>query len=183
MLPKRVYKISGISFLSIGIILLLNSIVSITGFTIIGDVWLKTGSLWALWFIAVGIALIVESRNHPSGGLEIFISNKALKRSERDKYVKSNMKRYFQEIQMIAADPNHRPQEVLGEFHVSPRGHKDIRVAWHYDRNSDRLYIDDLLYHERGNEYVDKWNVKASNGEIKKKDYETSGFRSYSEVA
>ena len=177
MLPKRVYKISGISFLIIGAVLLLNSIVSITGYAIIEDVELKTGSLWALWFIAVGAALVVESRRALSSGLEIFISRGAIQRSEDDDKVKDNMVQYMKEIQMIAANPNHGPQEVLGEFHVSPRGHKNIRVAWHYDKAANRLYVDDLLYYRRGNKYVDNWNSRASQGRIKKKDYEKSGYQ------
>ena len=178
MLPKRVYKISGMSFLSIGVILLLNSIVSITGNAIIEDVGTSVGSLWALWFIAVGAALVVESRTSQSSGLEVFISRDAIQRSEDDVKVKNNMVQYMKEIQMIAADPNHRPQEILGEFHVSPRGHKNIRVAWHYDRGTDKLFIDDLLYHRRGNKYVDNWDSRASQGKIKRKDYEKSGYQS-----
>ena len=63
MLPKRTFRVSGISFLVIGLILFLNTVISITGFAILEDVGTSVSSFWALWFIVGGIALIIESRN------------------------------------------------------------------------------------------------------------------------
>ena len=176
MLPKRVFNISGISFILIGIILLLNSIVFITGNAIIEDVGTGIGSFWALWFIVGGIALLIESRNSQSSKLEIFISRTAIERSENDPKVKASIGQYMQEVAMIAADPTHRPQERIEGFQVSPRGNKGLRVAWRYSKSEGRLYIDDFLYHE-GKDYNGKWIRKVRGGKITPRDYQTAGYQ------
>ncbi|MCX8194047.1 MAG: hypothetical protein N3G19_01665 [Candidatus Pacearchaeota archaeon] len=106
--------------------------------------------------------------------MKIFISKKALERAKKDKYVKEHLNEYMKEINMLTASQLKRPTERIGEFNVTPRGGRKERIAWH--REGDDLYIDDFLYHERGEDYVDKWNIKARIGKIKRKDYENDGY-------
>jgi len=107
--------------------------------------------------------------------IRIFISMQALNRLAKDKYIQKNKKAYNQEILMIAQSLSKRPSEMIGKFHVSPRGRKDFRIAWHfeYDEKTDivSIYIDDLLYHERGLKYVDDWTEKVRIGEINLSSY------------
>ncbi len=77
---------------------------------------------------------------------------------------------------MISMLPKKRPKERIGDFFISPRGHKKIRVAWHI--KDENIYIDDFLYHEN-NDYVDKWNKKAARKEIRIEDYEKEGYMPY----
>lgn len=139
-----------------------------------------SGASIAVVFIFIaGLILLLTERG--KGGLEILISEKALERSRNDSRVRNNMRRYANEIRMIAADPRARPQEKVGEFHVSPRGQSvgGLRVAWHYDEGKNKLYIDDLLYHTGENDYVDKWNRKVSARRITRKDYESAGYQAF----
>ena len=59
MLPRRAYLISGMSFLFIGFVILLNSLQGITGYVVLEDVDVKIGYLMALWFIATGIVILM----------------------------------------------------------------------------------------------------------------------------
>lgn len=108
----------------------------------------------------------------------ILISIQARNRINKDKYIQENKKEYNQEILMIAQSLSKRPTERIGKFNVSPRGHKDFRVAWHFEYNEKTdtmtIYIDDLLYHERKLKYVDDWNEKVRIGKISLGSY--SGY-------
>jgi len=180
---KKPYsKLIGLSLILGGIFLvLINEISGITGFVISSNNPLMKNI--GTYFIGVALmiagATVVYS-DKSNKALEIMISQKAMERSQKDKTVKRNISKYLKEIDMISQSPLERPQEILGEFHVSPQGHKDLRVAWHFDRQNNILYIDDLLYHERGNIYVDQWNDKVRNHKITKRDYESSGYEKYS---
>ncbi len=68
MLPKRAYIITGISFLLIGIIIILNSFHSITGFVIFEKADVNYGYFAGLWLIIAGILILTEGRE--TSGLE-----------------------------------------------------------------------------------------------------------------
>ena len=165
------------SFLfALGIIFISGSL-QITGL-VIADGARVAGSITGLVFIIGGAAILFASSRETSEkkGLAILISNEAVERSKKDNFIRGNIRKYVHEIEMIKADPSHRPQEIIGEFHVSPRGHVNLRVAWHFDRKNNILYIDDLLYEKKGGEYVDRWNRKASQGKIRRADYSRNGY-------
>lgn len=179
-------KLIGFLLIISGIILILsNEISGITGFATSPDNLLMNPLMKNIGTYFLGIALmivgaIVVYSDKSNKALEIMVSQKAIDRSQKDKTVRQNINKYLKEIDRISQNPLERPQEILGEFHVSPQGHKDIRVAWHFDRQNNILYIDDLLYHERGNIYVDQWNTKARQHKIERRDYESSGYEKYS---
>ncbi|MEM2713667.1 MAG: hypothetical protein QXE64_00165 [Candidatus Pacearchaeota archaeon] len=99
---------------------------------------------------------------------KIFISKEALIRQSKDRFVTEHLADFLDEIRLIALSEGKRPTERIGEFNISPRGHTKIRIAWH--REGEDIYIDDFLYH-KGEDYVDKWNIKAAKGKITRKDY------------
>jgi len=105
----------------------------------------------------------------------ILISKQALERLKKDRTVKENKKDYNREILMIQASGGDRPCELIGQFTVSPRGGKFIRVAWHfsYNKKTDTkiIYIDDLLYHRTQGDYTDNWGHKVRTGEINLASY------------
>lgn len=113
--------------------------------------------------------------------MKVFVSKKALERSNKDKFVREHLSEYMKEINMLIASQLNRPTERIGEFNVTPRGHKKERIAWHREGND--LYVDDFLYHESGEDYVDKWNIKARIGKIKIEDYKNTGYESYKLLA
>ncbi len=177
-MKSRVYRILGLVIAIIGALIIIAK-ARMTGF-VISSYLDKIPNILGISLIFLG--LLISTLAHfyeskPTKGLEVLISNKAVERSRRDRTVKSNLKQYRKEIEMIMANPRLRPQEILGEFHVSPRGHKDIRIAWHYDSSNNILYVDDLLYHVRANQYVDNWNDKAKKRIITKQDYEKAGYQ------
>ncbi|MBI5804297.1 DUF308 domain-containing protein [Candidatus Pacearchaeota archaeon] len=171
---KYTFRLIGIFFVVIGFVFLLNSF-QLTGFTIIDDIAQSTSSLMGIVFVIGGILFFVAGRGEESD-LEIFISRKALERSKKDTFVRTNLRSYMNEIKMIAANPEGRPQERIGDFKVSPRSHKNIRVAWHYSPSENRLYVDDLLYHRKEGQYIEDWNNKARNRKVRIRDYEEKGF-------
>lgn len=107
--------------------------------------------------------------------IRVFTSKQARERAKRDAYIKANKKRYRQEIFMIVASGGMRPSETIGKFTISPRGHKNERVAWHwaYDSKTDTklIFVDDFLYHLKDNKYVDNWAIRADAGEINLNSY------------
>ncbi|MEM2954717.1 MAG: hypothetical protein QW625_02090 [Candidatus Nanoarchaeia archaeon] len=113
--------------------------------------------------------------------MKVFVSKKALERSKKDKFVREHLSEYMKEINMLIASQLKRPTERIGDFNITPRGGRKERLAWH--REGDDLYIDDFLYHESGEDYVDKWNIKARIGKIKIKDYKSTGYESYEALA
>jgi len=175
-MKKRGIKTIAIILILIGIIILLNTYTTITGFAVLNNLTKTTSSILGIIFVIGGI-LLLQSGRTTTGGLEVFISNKALEKSEKDKTVEANLSKYRNEIRMVAADPLHRPQERIGEFQVSPKLNTKYRIAWHHDRRDNRLYVDDLLYHVTDKDYDGKWNKKAAKGEIKIEDYEKSGYQ------
>ncbi len=166
----------------IGIVLILNSFSGITGFVIIENINKNVSGIFGFAFFVAGVLLFLQQQTR---GLEVFISNEAIKRSGKDRFIRNNLGAYRREIAMIIANPVARPQEIMGKFRVSPRGEslKGLRVAWHFDSQSGRLYIDDLLYHEKEGKYVGRWNRRVRNGEITPETYVSSGLVGYSEAA
>jgi len=178
---KRMLRFFGWIFLLAGIILAVNSFSGITGFAVFEGVDKRAGSVIGISLIVGGLILILAERREESKerkDITILISRKAIDRSKRDNRIRQDISRYVHEIEMIKADPSIRGQKMIGEFHVSPRSKTagGDRVAWHFDRSSNTLYIDDLLYHINDKDYVDKWNRKAANGKIKRADYIRSGY-------
>jgi hypothetical protein len=109
---------------------------------------------------------------------KIFLSKKAIEKVEKDKYVREKIEAYLAEIERLIKGK--RPTEKIGEFNVSPRGHKNIRIAWHieYDERdkSHILYIDDFLYHEKEKEYKGGWIKGVERGKITINTYKESGY-------
>lgn len=164
--------------LSIGAISLFSSYVNITSNIIGYQINKEFSSFIPMGILLAGVIAIFMSgrREHKESGLSIYISNDAIEKSRKDQWVRQNLGRFVKEIRMIEQNPHARPQERMGEFTVSPRGHTDVRVAWHYDREKNELYIDDFLRHEtRG--YAEKWDQKVIRGKIKKETYKTRGYQ------
>lgn len=107
--------------------------------------------------------------------VEAWISKQARERAKKDNFVRSNKKKYNNEIAMIILSGGIRPVELIGDFLVSPRGHVKHRVAWHkaFDQKANILviYIDDLLYHVTEEDYVGYWNSKARERRISLSSY------------
>ncbi len=107
-----------------------------------------------------------EARQH----IQVYISKKALERSEKNGFVREHMEDYLSEIEKIRKNPLERPQESIkqGGFRISPRGRseKGLRVAWHFDNSRKILFIDDFLYHESKGGYVNRWNKRVRSGMI-----------------
>lgn len=101
----------------------------------------------------------------------VMTSKQARNARKKDKTISDNLGEYISEIRKIVINPEKREAETIGEFLVSPRGGKRIRIAWEYDPESNTIKIHDLLYHVSMDEYNGKWNRKATKGEITKKTY------------
>ncbi len=112
----------------------------------------------------------------------VFISRKALERLKKDRFVKEHRKWYIGKIIKIIENLTNFPTERIEEFNVSPKGHEKKRIAWHMTKNKNKIYIfiDDLLYHESNERYVDNWNEKVISGKIKLKDYK--GYANFYDI-
>lgn len=186
---RSAFRGFGIALIVWGVLLFLN-VPSFTGFASFDGLTGRVASLLGLIFVVVGCIFVVASRAVP-GKLEqtvasaspaqkvprIFISRIALERAEKDDYINKNWNDYLKEIQMIQGDPRSRPQERIGEFSVSPRGHKMIRVAWHYDPQTNSIYIDDVLYHKGDLRYNEGWNKRATSSHITRRTYAEKGYQ------
>ncbi|MEK6918900.1 MAG: hypothetical protein AABW73_02570 [Nanoarchaeota archaeon] len=133
------------------------------------------GNNLAKYFLEAMNVTIPRTNEKP----RVIISNKALVRARRDNSVSGRAKMFNSEIEMIRENPIARPKERIGEFFVSPRGRKEIRVAWDYDPEKNIIKIYDVLYHTGTKEYVDDWNNKSRTGELSKKSYESAGFSEF----
>ncbi|MEK6898750.1 MAG: hypothetical protein AABW79_01500 [Nanoarchaeota archaeon] len=183
---RSIARIFGLVFFALGFYILLSSFSSVTGFAVINAEDIPYSSIWGVAFLIVGAFLLsIASRISDIGGIErrvmsgspsVVWSVQARERMRKDNFVRGNKKKYVKEVEMIAQSPKQRGQERIGQFSVSPRGHNNIRVAWHYDSKTNTIYVDDLLYHKNGRTYVDNWNNRATDGEITKGSY--SGYGS-----
>lgn len=75
------------------------------------------------------------------------------------------------------AAPFGRPQERIGDFHVSPRGWNGaaIKVAWSVKRGCSSLLVVELLYEKDGvycGGCCNRWNTRAGYKEVRFPDYE-----------
>jgi len=178
MIKKRM--LIGSVLLIIGLFLILNFDANITGAVIGVKVSPTVNSFVGVLFVIVGVLVLEKSAIEVivKEAPKVCISEQAIERSKKDRYVRENLKRYAAEINRIAEEPEKISQEIIGDFRISPRGHKNIRVAWHMKRRDgqEEVCVDDLLYH-KGEDYVDKWNKKVSKGTTTKKSY--SGYRNY----
>ena len=172
----RTLTLGGVFLFFIGTLLLLSSANGLTGLVVAEGVGVSA-SFTGLVLTLVGSALLVVGAREPEKKeLEVLVSQGALQRSSQDKVVRSNLGRYVKEInkikERVLANPFHTPQtEVIGEFHISPQGHVELRIAWHYDQEKGILYIDDLLYKKAQSRYVDDWAARAERGEITRRDH------------
>jgi len=180
-------KLKGLGFvlIVIGAFLILGSFSGITGFAVFDDLRRETFSVVGIITIITGLLLMLGFRDQEGGlatiaetGTKVMISKKALERADKNNFITHNWSRYLHEIRMIQADPKARQTERIGEFNISPRGRslKGLRVAWHYDGDTDTVYIDDVLYHEKEGKYVDNWNDRARKRQITQKSYKVSGY-------
>ncbi len=117
---------------------------------------------------------------------KVYVSRIALARMRSNSFVRDNINRYIKEIVMIGNGARNQAQvQSMGEFRVSPlgRSEKGLRVAWHLARDPETgnlaYFIDDLLYHEKEDRYVDDWGTKAVNGEIRLKQYQDATYVTY----
>src|SRR3989344_4792892 len=143
---RKVIRSFGLALILWGLVLIFIGQVSITGFVIVGDLNFEWRFVLGLVLVVGGVLILAFTRERV-GGLErqtdsvpnemrVFISSQALAR-QKDKTIRSKWGQYMHEINMIKANPHARPQERIGEFAVSPRGSKQIRVAWHYDKQNN----------------------------------------------
>lgn len=105
--------------------------------------------------------------------IQTIVSKQALERFSKDKFLKQNRNWYNKQIILLVESRLNRPTERIGDFNITPRGHEKKRIAWHFEVREETitLFIDGLLYHVIENKYVDNWNIKAANKEIRLKDY------------
>lgn len=122
---------------------------------------------------------VQENGSERKDSLRIMVSAEALDRARKDSFIFNAKERYIHEIEKIAEGLRNIQQEVIGDFHVSPQGNNQIRVAWHKDSKGN-VYIDDLLYHTKQGMYVDKWNERARKGEINRGTYSKKGYNAFS---
>ena len=122
----------------------------------------------------------IKEMLNPNKKRIVFVSDDCFERARKDSRIKENLGRYMDEVEKIRKNPGQRQQEIIGDFHVSPRGHTDVRVAWHKEEKDGReiIYIDDFLYEEETGKYVDNWNEGARTKEIIPRDYDfNSNYR------
>ena len=181
----------GALFIIAGSVLMLNSFPKITGFSVYAGLSSDLSSVFSAVFMLIGLLFmnlgLEEKVSSPENyKIQSVISRKALERLKKDRFLKENKKRYISEIKKILASPNQRPQELISEFHVSPRGESGSggpRIAWHYDPKEHKLYIDDLLYHVDQHRYVDDWATRVRKKEITLSQYLSSGYVNQAETA
>jgi hypothetical protein len=111
---------------------------------------------------------------------KVFLSKEAIKKVEKNSRVREKIENYLAEIERLIKAKGKRPTEKIGKFNVSPRGHKNIRIAWHIERDerdkSYILYIDDFLYHEKEKEYKGEWIKGVEQGKITIDTYKENGY-------
>ncbi len=131
---------------------------------------------------------VLFPERHEAREMPVLISEKAIRRTERDAFVRAHLQNYLHEIDMIRKSPFDRPQGVVGGFRVSPKGEskKGLRVAWHLGESGGKevIFIDDVLYHQGDKRYVNDWHDRAEKGEIAvgKGDYHDSRYRKLEEA-
>jgi len=172
-MKSKTYKILGYLAFIIGIISLANSASNITGFAIVDEVSDSVSvNLAILFFIAGFLLLFLESRlEDKEGVLEILISKKAINKVNKDKRLRSERKKVLKEIEKISQNPDNRPTERIGEFLISPRGHKAIRIAWTYNPKEKIIKIYDILHHTGNRRGYDGWADNVREGGVKQKNY------------
>jgi len=112
--------------------------------------------------------------NFPNYDKELYLSTK-IKKRKKDKHIRPKIDWYNQKIFMIFMQLINYQSETLGKFNISPRGHEDNRIVWFFEiddaKKVIRIFICDLIYHVRANNYLDNIDIKAANGELKRNDY------------
>ncbi|MFW6014414.1 MAG: hypothetical protein ACOCQG_04535 [Candidatus Nanoarchaeia archaeon] len=203
-MQKKNYKFFSLVFFLTGGIILLCSKITITGAVIgLPDFRSNFTSLLGILLVATSALIYAEGRledlfthnygkdkyyqglkqhlqkeyeeKGPEKEREVFISRKAEKATHKDHYIREHLGTYIKEIDKIIENPLERQQELIGDFRISPQGHKKERIAWRYevdDKGTEKIFIDDLLYHIDDKDYKNKWNKKAANFRIRGTDYD-----------
>jgi len=125
----------------------------------------------------------IRNAKRSSKKLNVYISQKALDRADRDETVKDNISRYFHEVRMLVREIESlnaaKDSEKIGEFKVSPKHHHNkFRVVWFRAKDhlgKEALYICDFIYHTSDKKYVSDWASRAEAGTLKRTDYEDFG--------
>ncbi len=178
MKPPLFKLLSALSLI-LGAFLLFSSQTGLTGAVIGNERVGSIGSIIGIILIIGGVLGVMVSEEgdlerEVKGPIKILISETALKRSKKDKRIMNDKKRYINEIIRISKNPRERPQEIIGEFKVSPKGNNPLRVAWDYEAEQNILEIYDFLYHINDKDYTDYWNKKAEKKEITKQTYKSN---------
>lgn len=179
---RKIKLFFGMLFIIFGAILMFSNAFRIMGYAVY-----ESGGGHKIYFagavlMVLGVLVLMFGREKSRwGGLEIMISRKAIERVKKDKTAEGYLDKYANEIEQIAKHPEVREKgyHAIGEFRMSPTGHRPIRVAWHYDKNTNTLYVDDVLYKTGQKRYVDRWDEKVSKREITLADYEKKGYVRY----
>jgi hypothetical protein len=131
MLPKRVFKIMGLSFLAIGAIVLLNSFQGLTGFVIFEGADVNYGWFVALWFLLGGIVLLMAKKHHKItsrikdyGGLV-----RLAKESVKDQSVQKEINHLTEELYEGNANPGIGTRNLFGNISYL-RGRNGGRVFY-----------------------------------------------------
>jgi len=99
----------------------------------------------------------------------VLISKAACNTYEKDSYVNENIDRYIEEIWKIKnmmESGKLSATKKIGDFYITPRGHKRERIAWFKER--DKIIIADFFVHDDRHK---KFCKLAANRKIKREDY------------
>lgn len=141
MLPKRAYIIAGTTFLGIGIIIILNSFQSITGFVIFEDADANYGYFVGLWLIIVGILILTEGRetsdleNMSASGIRI----EQTRRFTKD-IIKHDLSKINEAIRKIGTGAGHEHRLKGGGYSISTS--KGGRIVFDYDSSRTRATLE-----------------------------------------
>ena len=141
MLPKRAYIITSIAFFLIGIIILLNSFQSLTGFVIFENADVKYGYFAGLWFIIVGILILTEARE--TSGLEQ-ISETGIRIEPTKTFVKDikkeNIRKINEAIRKIGGGTGYEHRLREGRYAIATS--KGGRILFNYDNTHTRATLE-----------------------------------------
>ncbi len=176
---NKVLRYIALGFFVTGALLIISSSINITGYAVgtYQNQW-DIKLILGLGFVFGSLLMLaMQSRSQPSKkSIKIKISKKAVGQIKEKLPTRPRIREYLEEIRMIAANPLQRRHETAGRFNISP-SYKikiGIIVAWHYDKKTDTLFVDDLLYREKEDKC--EWEKKAAKGKIMQEDYMKKGY-------
>ena len=132
MLPKRAYRITGTTLLAIGIIILLNSFQSFTGFVVFDSAEVNYGYFAGLWLIITGILILTEARER--SGLET-VSRSGIKIEPTRNFVKEvkrqDMGKINEAIRRIGSGGGYEHRLREGRYAIATS--KGGRILFNYN--------------------------------------------------